>query len=551
MTKGKMFNLIDEPWIRVMDDSGRVLDVGILECFQRAHELKSLAGELPTQDVTMLRFLLAILYAVFGRVDASGKRVELADSEKALEYWRTLWERKYFAADALETYLRYYEERFWLFHPERPFYQVPAIQGTSYPAEKLMGDISESNNKPRFFSMRSGLKKNQLEYGEAARWLLYLNAFDDTSSKPSQQGKGKASVGPGWLGRLGLVYAEGKNLFETILLNWTLFEPFSREIYSFSEKTCWEEDDLRDEERVKISIPGNPLSLLTLQTRRITLERDEQCNVVIRFSLVHGDGFDLDNAFIENMTIWRYSKKDNVYRPRKFDPAMQLWRDFQPLTALKSAEGEQCRPPGVIAWLSLLAHDNIIPWNEMTTIKSAGAEYDEKFFYIKDIFSDSISINKFIFRNLEKNEWLSVLYGLIERTDSAINLFGELAEDIFMASGGTNRSDEKSKKKRKVVADSARRDMYFSIDLPFRNWLSGIKPDDDKDAKGIEWLNTLRKSLFEQSKTLHGNLDNKAVAGISKFNERMNQVDHCNTFTAFSKFYARLKEIIPETGGGK
>ena len=61
-----------------------------------------------------------------------------------------------------------------------------------------------------------------LGFAEAARWLLYINAFDDTSAKP--KGKGLPSPGVGWLGRLGLITGVGNNLFETLLLNLVLIK---------------------------------------------------------------------------------------------------------------------------------------------------------------------------------------------------------------------------------------------------------------------------------------------------------------------------------------
>ena len=46
-----------------------------------------------------------------------------------------------------------------------------------------------------------------MSYAQAARWLLYVNGFDDTSAKP--KGKNLPSVGAGWLGKLGLIFRTG------------------------------------------------------------------------------------------------------------------------------------------------------------------------------------------------------------------------------------------------------------------------------------------------------------------------------------------------------
>ena len=62
-----------------------------------------------------------------------------------------------------------------------------------------------------FFHCVMGSKRQEMEYAAAARWLLYVNAYDDTSAKP--KGKGLPSPGVGWPGKLGLIAAVGDNLF--------------------------------------------------------------------------------------------------------------------------------------------------------------------------------------------------------------------------------------------------------------------------------------------------------------------------------------------------
>lgn len=118
----------------------------------------------------------------------------------------------YFKEDVIRTYLEKYHERFWLFHDQYPFWQIPeAAVGTEYTVAKLNGELSESGNKVRLFPLCNGIKKQEMEYAAAARWLLYVNAYDDTSAKP--KGKGLPSPGVGWPGKLGLIAAVGDNLF--------------------------------------------------------------------------------------------------------------------------------------------------------------------------------------------------------------------------------------------------------------------------------------------------------------------------------------------------
>ena len=51
------FNLLHEPWIRVMRENCRVEEVSLADALLHAHEYQGLAGELPTQDAAILRLL--------------------------------------------------------------------------------------------------------------------------------------------------------------------------------------------------------------------------------------------------------------------------------------------------------------------------------------------------------------------------------------------------------------------------------------------------------------------------------------------------------------
>ena len=171
-----MFNLLDEPWIRVRYSNGKIEQVSLQDALFKSHEFAGLAGELPTQEVAVLRLLLAVLHTVYSRTDEKGAEREFAffaSESKAIEQWKILWELQHFPEKAIKQYLERYRDRFWLFHPTRPFGQVPAAKkGTPYTSAKLNGELSESSNKIRLFSMRTGKRKEEVSMAEAARWLL-------------------------------------------------------------------------------------------------------------------------------------------------------------------------------------------------------------------------------------------------------------------------------------------------------------------------------------------------------------------------------------------
>ena len=124
------FNLLDEKWIRVRRPDCVVEEVSLKEVFHNAHRYEELAGETAAQDVAILRLLLAVLHCVFSREDEHGNSEPLVDmeeedqEEEVFRRWQALWALRNFPGDIINRYLEDWRERFWLFHEERPFWQV-------------------------------------------------------------------------------------------------------------------------------------------------------------------------------------------------------------------------------------------------------------------------------------------------------------------------------------------------------------------------------------------------------------------------------------------
>ena len=54
------FNLLDEPWIAVGLVDGGQEELSLLEVFDRATQVSGIRGEIATQDMAILRLLIAI-----------------------------------------------------------------------------------------------------------------------------------------------------------------------------------------------------------------------------------------------------------------------------------------------------------------------------------------------------------------------------------------------------------------------------------------------------------------------------------------------------------
>jgi CRISPR system Cascade subunit CasA len=520
----KEFNLLHERWVSVMKPDGATEEVSLLDLFRNAPKWQGLAGELPTQDVAVLRLLLAILHAVFGRYDPDGTFAPLSSPFDALNRWKALWDGHTFPMGIIEDYLLHYEDRFWLFHPGRPFYQVAGMgKTTEYTAAKLNGEISESSNKIRLFPQRTGSSKRALCYSEAARWLLYVNAFDDTSAKPKE--KGLPSPGAGWLGRLGLITAVGDNLFETLLLNLIFLKDGGSELWG-GERPIWEAEIVKADERTQITIPDNPSALLTLQSRRLLLKREG--NSVVGFALLGGDYFPKENALAEQMTVWRNAAKKKTdlpeYHPKRHDPARQIWRDFSALIA----QSEEKRRPGVVGWLALLKEKRLIPLSYFR-FQTAAVKYGDKDFFVDDLFSDSISFNAGLLTALG-TDWVNRIIDEIETADMLAKQAGWLAQDLAKAVGDTDGYAQ---------SGAAKVQAYFRLDAPFRMWLEEIDPErDEMNDTCNRWWEQARRIVRDLGGELVKQCGPQAISGRVVKTENGKDVRY-NAPQAYNRFLYR------------
>lgn len=543
----KEFNLLDEPWIRVIQPDCTVKEVSLTDALVNAHTYCDLRGELATQDIAVLRLLLAVLHTVFERVDADGNPSPLKSPGDILTRWKTLWNLGHFPAEPIQTYLNGQHEKFWLFHPERPFWQIPvATKGTLYGAKKLNGTISESENKIRLFSMLSGVEKDELSYSEAARWLLYVNAYDDTSAKASKEYKEqkkeaeKESPGVGWLGKLGLISAVGNNLFETLMLNLTLLRrPNNNEKWSQENYPCWEQPEPNVGERVKISMPDNAAQLLTLQSRRLILHRAD--GKVTGYSLLGGDFFPKEKAFAEQMTVWVPVSEEKQHRgeqvrPQRHDAAKQFWREFP----AAFAEQKGGWKPGIVEWIGFLRKKaKILNQNDLVRFRIASVQYGDKDFFVQDTFADDLSLHVDLLTELGE-VWRGKIAEEVQKNEKLAAYAGYLANDLTQAAGGSG--DDLLKDERMQAASQ----LYYRFDRPFRAWISSIEPGMDKDTGCQLWEQQARDITLAYGRELVSAAGSAAFIGrtvTKKDKSGKEEKIHFSAPEAYNRFCAQVCKL--------
>ena len=203
MTTENRFNLIDEPWIPIVD----VGQVSLRQLFSGA-DYRALGGN-PVQKIALTKLLLAIAQSAYTPADNDDWAVLGAEglAQKCLEY------------------LDRWHERFYLYG-ENPFLQMPAIKAAALQNfGAVLAEVSTGNT--------TVLTQSQIEKpltdADKALLVVQLMGFGLGGKKtdnsvvisPGYQGKsstGKPGASIGFLGFLHN-FLQGKSLQETVWLN--------------------------------------------------------------------------------------------------------------------------------------------------------------------------------------------------------------------------------------------------------------------------------------------------------------------------------------------
>ena len=377
------FNLINEPWIKVIyNETGNCEFVSLETLFRDVIKIKGLAGDTKTQDFAVFRVILAILHTVYSRFDADGNVYEMLslddkfiptedvdeddfnDYKRALNNtWNTLWDRKSFT-ESLYHYLSKWNDRFYLFDDKYPFMQVVKGDLSEDKISKknpstIMGKsfnrrLSESNNKVSLFSPKyeGDSNKEKLTEDEIVRWLITYHGYTGLADKVIF-GKEKYKASKGWLFDIGGINLEGKNLFETLMLNFMVVHSDGK--YSCREqKPCWESSsDTIINNFMSNNFCDNLAQLYTMWSRAIYINPQMDLTQAFSCEIVKIPEIEHKDFFLEPMTIWQYNEQGenkNTFTPKKHRLNESMWKSFG-IIAMPSIASKQ-KQPGVIEWLN-------------------------------------------------------------------------------------------------------------------------------------------------------------------------------------------------------
>lgn len=506
------FNLLDEPWVSVVyDDRGATKEVSLLDLFQNAHNYKDLAGDTKTQDFAVLRVLLAVLHTVFSRFDADGqvydflevdnrfRQLEAVDEDDLNDYedalydaWVNLWNQGQFP-EIISQYLEKWRDRFYLFDEEYPFFQVrkediQEVVDLSKDTSKVFGKninrtVSESNNTYSIFSPRDTRNKDALSSSEIARWLLTYQGYSETGG--IMKAIGQKPYSRGWLYNLGGIFLKGSNIFETLLMNLTLFY-FEDNNHRYIQHPCWESDSATVIENYILGRSVDNLAELYTSWGKAIYIAPEVSQYKFNFRVAKIPDISKIDMFLEPMTLWQDDK--GKYKPQLHRINESLWRSFGLIVQEKSGSKKSSfHIPGIIDWQRKIK-DNI--GNTVIDICAVGIESDKTANNtLKYEIFDTLSINKFVLTDLQEKGWVTRINDVVEETKTVVsNTYRRFIDDIRKIRN--IRSDDFTNQKVE--------ECYFKIDQPFRQWLSSIQYEDEKDQKVFEWRQILKKLVLRE-----------------------------------------------------
>lgn len=297
-----------------------------------AHELTAIQHQSPIVTLALHRFVVAFLYAAFR-------------GPRGVSDLRSILDKGRFDPAPIQEYATRVRERFWLFHPERPFMQDPRLpeelrddSDAPSPIFQLFRETAAPAG-PTLFDHTISSEQGAISAAEAARYLLADQFFG------LQDGRGYT---PSMLSFGAAVWVAGEDLFKTLALNLLPYNS-ERPIKSpdLERDVPFWEDDVLDPR----PFPAGWLEYLTRPYRRLLLVAGDKSSVshVYRKAAV---ALDKEWRAQTNDPWVAYRVTDKGERAIALDKDKALWRDSHAL--IQHLAGRDQGAPGYVNILARL-----------------------------------------------------------------------------------------------------------------------------------------------------------------------------------------------------
>lgn len=543
MADSRGFDLVTCPWISVLREDGSADDVSLADLFGQAGQLRAISGDLPTQDVAILRLSLAILQRALDEFAPAS----VSDVAAQVDWLRAHWDDE--VVPEVTSYLDRFRDRFDLFHPTRPFFQIAGMHTAKGEVTDLARIIADMPVGSPYLTMRSNAVANSLTAAEAARWLVHAQAYDPAGIKTGVVGHPRARAGKvypegvAWTGQLGLVHLLGDTLRDTLLANlWAVLldddargrdlPPWEREVQGLEMAP-----DLARR-------PAGPVDLYTWQPRRALLFGGP--DAVTGVLLTYGDQFIVQERqgviATEPMSLWRHSKpqtakyKRPIQMPKVFQPGVALWRgvgSVLPSDAQRS--DEDAAKTQLVEHAARIRNTTVLP-NGLVRYRAVGVVYGSNNSVFDEVIEDALDLPSLVLDPAE-DELRRVAVEAVESAWKAVLALKGLARSLTRAAGGSDDAGH---------GDRAQEAGYDALDVPYRTWLRTTLADVAQDPMSAEaaWHQMAHRLLDGLARDLVADVPEKAWVGFTA-NGRREDVG-----LAYERFRRNLRAALPRASLG-
>ena len=279
------FDVLQQPWVPVLDRDGNRAELGLMELFRRAHQLRRVCDPSPLVEYSVFRFLIIFL------MDALRP-----ETEEDLE---DLLDEGAFPMDRLEDYVAQCREEgvsFDLFHPQQPFLQTAYRKEwdrKAKPVSTLDYTIPRGNNHIHFDHCR---RAERYSPGKALRMLLEAQMF---CTSGAQGYPSNVSGAPPWYAVI-----TGENLFESLVCSMIPTDAIS---LPFDQPAAFWQSDLEVTSKLQI-VETSWLYGMLFPARRIHLIPEED-GMVSQIYLSQGMNYVAMEAWVDPHVTYRYNNK--------------------------------------------------------------------------------------------------------------------------------------------------------------------------------------------------------------------------------------------------
>lgn len=471
------FNLVREPWIPLEDLTGRLREVSLAELFLQSDSLTRIVEQSPTVTAALYRLVFAI--------------ATRAVAPTSVEEWEEVWEEGEIS-EVVDAYLTTHEDRFDLFSPEAPFYQVLEMPENCKPVPwtKLALELPPNSSK-LLFDHTSTIDPPAAPPAVVARALVAAQAF---MVRAGRSCLGYTSDAP--LAAALCAIPEGSTLTETLIINMQYGS-------HAGDEPPWERPPLTaaNIEGQEVDLWDGPVSRLTWQSRSVRLlPLDDEGTVQwIHFAMgFKPPAIDGDR---DPWVPYRVTKK-GVRVPRKLDLQRMVWRDFHGMFTATS-EGERDTVQ-VLTRLGLLGNSDRQPPTSWTVLV-AGVHADNA--NIKAWRQERWRVPESLVSDWTRRSQLRAATKEAEQFGSGVSSAAWFtAAELLGGADKANRADIRQ------LADSlpASSSYWTFLERKFQGYLNEL--GGDVDEARASWRRDISDAIDTAARATHAAIGRDAVA---------------------------------------